>query len=244
MNRGAPARSRRMALASLVACGLVLAEAASIGAQAKDPFARGLWPGGVVAYRFDPRVEGRYRDLVRDAMRVWADGSGAVTFVERPVAALDVAAWWLGLDRSLVIRRDPGLSVFANTTMGSGLRRSLAFNPSKDDPAWWKANLIHELGHVLGLTHEHQRRDRDLFVSIPREFLDTAGERAGDYAIAEEWPFPEGAFPYDYDSIMHYGSNIDSNRMTRVDTGGYVASAKAPSGMDIEKIRLLYPGNR
>ncbi|MDP3178346.1 MAG: M12 family metallopeptidase [Spirochaetaceae bacterium] len=231
----------RGASVSFLAIGfLVLASSAPVAAQSGDLGSRGLWPAGLVEYRFDSRVELEFRDLFRDSMREWAEETGAVSFVELPGSALGAVAWRLGFERSLLIRQDPGLRMVARTTVGWGPRRSLVFNPAKDDPAWWRADLLHELGHVLGLTHEHQRPDRDLFVTIPREFLESAGDRIGDYSVAEDWPFPEGPFPYDYDSIMHYGSNIDSNRMTRADTGGFLASSKVLSKMDIEKIRLLY----
>lgn len=231
---------RAAAAISALVLVLALVPAASLAAGPGETGARGLWPAGIVEYRFDRSVEGDHRELFRDAMRVWAEGTGVVSFVESPVSVLGDAAWLLGIDRSLLIRQDPELPMFARTTVGWGPRRTLVFNPSKDDPSWWRADLLHELGHVLGLTHEHQRLDRDLFVAIPREFLDSAGDRAGDYEIADDWPFVAGEFDYDYDSIMHYGSNIDSNRMTRVDTGGFVASSKALSRLDIEKVRRLY----
>ncbi len=67
--------------------------------------------------------------------------------------------------------------------------------------------IQHELGHVIGLHHEHMRPDRDQFLTvlesqIPRDsYPDTWGQVVAqvDRAVG----------PYDYGSVMHYGSEWD-----------------------------------
>uniref|UniRef100_A0A915DGN6 Metalloendopeptidase n=1 Tax=Ditylenchus dipsaci TaxID=166011 RepID=A0A915DGN6_9BILA len=60
--------------------------------------------------------------------------------------------------------------------------------------------IIHELLHLLGLYHEHQRPDRDEFITIHKERV--LKGRIANFNIAK------GAdtfrLPYDYCSIMHY----------------------------------------
>ena len=59
-------------------------------------------------------------------------------------------------------------------------------------------NVFHEMGHAIGLEHEHCRLDRDLFVKVrTRRILKGEGHNFDITGI------PLG--PYDYDSIMHYG---------------------------------------
>jgi astacin len=58
--------------------------------------------------------------------------------------------------------------------------------------------LIHEIGHALGLIHEHQRSNRDGFVEI--NFGNVISGAEGNFVTMAY----TSASDYDYDSIMHY----------------------------------------
>jgi len=64
---------------------------------------------------------------------------------------------------------------------------------------------IHELGHVLGMAHEHVRRDRDKFIKIDMSRTKKAELKywAPQYKID---PHTSTSLPYDYSSIMHYSN--------------------------------------
>lgn len=64
---------------------------------------------------------------------------------------------------------------------------------------------MHELGHVLGFYHEHQRPDRDEFIeihydNIPTE-LRTEFKKKNALSLGSQ---------YDYGSIMHYKLTVFS----------------------------------
>lgn len=71
----------------------------------------------------------------------------------------------------------------------------------KPEGNMWQV-AMHELGHAIGLQHEHQRSDRDAHVVVFYDRMDQ--NHKGDYdvlggAVAK----PSGG--YDFESLMHYG---------------------------------------
>ena len=68
------------------------------------------------------------------------------------------------------------------------------------------AAAAHEVGHALGLLHEHQRPDRDQYVKVHYDLI---------HDIRHGQVFKHGSYgsltyglPYDYGSIMHYTSTV------------------------------------
>ena len=65
-------------------------------------------------------------------------------------------------------------------------------------------HIVHELGHALGLLHEHQRPDRDLYINI---FWDNILSQYWiNFETRDNPLIEEESYPYDYQSIMHYPS--------------------------------------
>ena len=144
-----------------------------------------LWPEGKIVYGFSNKVPNAERQLWRDAARRWQEGT-CITFKE---VAPDPTRY-----RDLLIIEPssfPGASI---TTMKTGgvMYMRLA--------NWERRVLAHEIGHALGLIHEHQRDDRKTYVKAypdNSKFPQTL------------WPFSSTIKPTDYDfcSIMHYKSS-------------------------------------
>ena len=71
--------------------------------------------------------------------------------------------------------------------------------------------VIHELGHALGLIHEHGRIDRDDYVTIVLESIKPGTEAAfAKWSPANSDENITAKVHYDYGSIMHYGSKVSS----------------------------------
>jgi hypothetical protein len=74
-----------------------------------------------------------------------------------------------------------------------------------DDCAQNPSSVLHELLHALGLMHEHQRPDRDQYISVPASlYYNSDGSRAETSMMYDIIHDLDTSTPYDLDSVMHY----------------------------------------
>ncbi|CAI2164320.1 3847_t:CDS:1 [Funneliformis geosporum] len=72
---------------------------------------------------------------------------------------------------------------------------------------------LHELGHVIGLIHEHQRQDRDNFIEIKRDFIDSGNEWNKNNLL--DTMEIEYETEYDVHSFMQYWDTAGVNNETK-----------------------------
>ena len=104
-------------------------------------------------------------------------------------------------------------------------------------------HTLHELGHCLGLLHEHQRPDRDLYVRIVWEKI--YPEYRSNFKKQNNPLISEKDFPYDFSSIMHYhtrGFSIDGSEtiVPLTAEGIEIGQRQELSARDVEKARTIY----
>lgn len=179
-----------------------------------------LWPGGVVYYTISPSLPDKQR--VYTAMDRWSAVT-PIRFVPR-TSQRDYVTFQPSTVCSAHVGRIGGQQ-FVN--LGPHCNLGLT---------------IHEIGHALGLFHEHTRPDRDSYVTVywnnipaglqSQYWINGAARRRGAYDIA---------------SIMHYGSyEFTSNgfaSMLRRSNGAYLLHPNEkgyPSAGDGAGIRSLY----
>jgi hypothetical protein len=173
-----------LALLPLPAC--ADSDPAHMQADSEKPQA---WPGGVIPYDISKLTPAQQVIALR-AMQRWMNTGANLSFVPR-AAEVEYVHFTgktdAGNNTSLVgfkkgVRADINISAF-----------------------WWRQQEwmpAHELGHVLGFFHKHERWDRDQFVTIHYENIKTG--RAPDYDWIPKTNWLVTSLPYDYHSIMHY----------------------------------------
>ena len=234
---------KRSRLRSVAWCGaLVLAAAAggpcSAAAVRSDP-AR-YWKGGVVPCVIDPSIA--HPDAILKAMRAWE--AAGIRFPKRTREADYVVFTLDARAKHRPQRPDEDEAAMAGAVSAVGRiggRQEIV--AAGDDVPWWR--WAHEIGHTLGLFHEHLRNDRDRWVTIHWENI--APPARHNFEIKRGKTFDLGSF--DAESIMLYTWNqnaVDRTRPTITlnarpafhDFGAMVVQ-KLSAG-DVAAVRRLY----
>jgi len=147
------------------------------------------WPGGVIPYDFS-KLTAAQQSLALRAMRRWTDTGAKIKFIPRTTEVEYV---------NFTGKTDAG-----NNTSHVGFKKGERTDINIT-AFWWGEQEwmpVHELGHVLGFFHEHERWDRDQFLTIHYENIKPG--RASDYDWIPKTNWIVSTLPYDYQSIMHY----------------------------------------
>ncbi len=185
------------------------------------------WPSGRIPYIFDESLtDAGFQGRIEDAMRLWEAGT-TVRFVPRE-----------GQANYVRIVQLPGMRFTGFAELGMIGGEQFVFLRNEFVP---RADIVHELGHVLGFEHEHQRGDRDGFIRVLWENLRITDR--GAFA-AKTWYLQDT--PYDFASIMHYQEHLFSRNNLSVLLPHPQFSAfrnlggRTISTLDIEDVNRLY----
>lgn len=103
-------------------------------------------------------------------------------------------------------------------------------------------NAIHEIGHTVGLWHEQSREDRDLFVTINWQNIQSGMAAQFNQHITDG----DDLGGYDYGSIMHYPrtafSSNGQDTITPTDAAAQIGQRSALSAGDLAAVAAMYPG--
>ncbi len=147
----------------------------------------GLWPEGTLAYQIDSSIDSVLRSRIQSAVNHWNTFT-PIVIVERTTVNASSYPDYVEFEHG---------SGCASYLGRQGGRQSIWLNANCST-----GNVIHELGHALGLHHEHMRHDRDSYIQIVWENIQSGKEHNFQQSLSSTIDYGE----YDYSSIMHYGS--------------------------------------
>ncbi len=185
----------------------------------------GRWPNNIVYYTIANNLPNKAR--VTNAIAHW-ESKTALRFVQR-TNQNNYVYFRFGSGCSSSVGRVGGRQ---NITLANGCSTG---------------STIHEIGHAIGLWHEQSRADRDNWITIQWQNIQSGKEHNFQTYLQRGRDGSEYTNSLDFGSIMMYGSTAFSKNgqrtITRKDGSGYSTQRSELSNSDLTGINKMYPGN-
>ncbi|XP_067120553.1 tolloid-like protein 1 [Centruroides vittatus] len=186
-----------------------------------------LWDEAVVPYAIDPELPERTRRQFIEAAKHWESVTCLKFVPEEATHAYSIYV-------------EPTGNCPCCSTLGRFSRRQTFV---LHETCSSTGVIKHEIGHAIGFQHEQSRPDRDKYIKVLFENIDE--EFVKEFEKASSFEIDSLGFGYDFQSIMHYPSNIFSkNGKATMESLNESTPITGNSGMlskiDIAQTKKLY----
>lgn len=190
------------------------------------------WADATVPFVIDASIDAVMQTRIEDAIAHW-EANTNLAFVER-TNETDFVRFQSGDGCSSAVGRQTD---------------EQAIHLRLDTPTRWgcgTGNVIHEIGHAIGLWHEQSREDRDQFIEILWD--DVIEEKKGNFEQHTGDGTDVG--PYDFGSVMHYparafgienASGVAAVTIRTKPPGQAIGQRDGLSDLDRAAVRRMYP---
>lgn len=189
-----------------------------------------LWPNGIIRYQFASNVSESQRRLFLNSCAGMGEYADVQCLPRR------------SQDQNYVIVQGTSDNVCGSSYLGVyGGGQPLKIR------CWRSRTIQHELMHAFGMTHEHNRIDRDNYIQVVWNNIDPAIQYA--FRKISAGGASHTLSYYDFDSLLHYDSRSGSANggivMYRKDLGpnnGFITQSNVMSYGDHYFLYALYGG--
>jgi len=201
----------------------------------EEPNAR--WPNGLVYYKFDPSLKGLEANVLKAMAHVTSSTGGkCITFAPAPPA-----------QKNYINIKDGG-GCSSQVGMVGGVQD---VNLNKTGCLPYTSTIAHELLHAIGFDHEHNRNDRDGYITIYlNNVIKTPKDMSTNFVKRTKGILYKDV-PFDYNSVMIYGEtafSVDVNnksKRTMVDKNGKIELTNPDrkpglSPSDVKQVKYFY----
>ena len=185
-----------------------------------------LWEFGVIPVTFASNISETRKTVFYEACKLWAPaGVACIARLAEPV--------WVHVQAE-----DDGCW----SEVGMGVTGPQGLNLA--DGCWSPSTVAHEIGHAFGMMHEHQRTDRDEYISVNYENVEPGYEDQFDKALSGI-----NVTDYEFQSIMHYdrlafgksvGATTLSPKPGYEQTAVRMGLSSAPTQSDLVSMASVY----
>lgn len=190
------------------------------------------WPNGEIPYVVDKDLAPKTKKEIRKALRHWKRKT-CLHFRHKRDGDVDY------------IRFVDELGCWSYVGRAGG-EQKVSIGPGCE----FTGTIIHEIGHAVGFWHEQSRQDRDKYIQIQKENIQT--NAVDQFNKMPKKVMDSMNYEYDYFSIMHYGTKFFSKngkatikirkRGRRI--GAEIGQRKGLSWIDIAQVHAMYNCNK
>jgi hypothetical protein len=158
------------------------------------------WTGGVLTWQLDSTASGA-RSLVLQAIAD-IEAKTCIRFKEQTAGSTPASSF------ITITSAYSGCYSYVGMKVNGSYELNL-----QNSGCYYVGTVIHELLHALGFYHEHQRYDRDTYITV--NLTNVRATSQNQFTVNPLTDTNDVGVTYDYQSIMHYGSYAFSSNGER-----------------------------